>query len=441
MEFIDFLQDSPFHAKDLQASLRKWLRLVSKRFSCQEGAGPLPGSCAIVPQLRRCDGSRGDRASGVKWKTDRAMHSLRKEVGMWKLVEQLEQALRPTLKHLVQKVPVVRRLFEERDQLQSRCQEVLRECEQIRAECRQLKDKYQTVSQEHAQLYQEHKQLKEETGRGPMKFPAGHYYSPVPSIEEVRKEEHLIFNGCNDPTLPGIDLNEKGQLDLLESFKPFTREQPFGIEQSPALRSRFENPMYCGTEGSVIYFMMRHFNPKRIIEIGSGYSSCFTLDVNESFFNYAVSCTFIEPFPERLYSLIRHDDIDRIEIIESRLQDVNLERFSELQAGDILFVDSTHISKINSDVNYILFKILPHLQRGVVVHFHDIFYPFEYPKEWIYEGYAWNEAYTLRAFLQYNYTFQIIFFHDFQLRFRREEFLRDFPSLGWGQNIWLKKNR
>ena len=112
---------------------------------------------------------------------------------MWKLVEQLEQALRPTLKHLVQKVPVVRRLFEERDQLQSRCQEVLRECEQIRAECRQLKDKYQTVSQEHAQLYQEHKQLKEETGRGPMKFPAGHYYSPVPSIEEVRKEEHLIF--------------------------------------------------------------------------------------------------------------------------------------------------------------------------------------------------------------------------------------------------------
>jgi len=197
--------------------------------------------------------------------------------------------------------------------------------------------------------------------------------------------------------------------------------------------------MYCGTEGSVIYFMMRHFKPRRIIEIGSGYSSCFTLDVNELFFDYEVKCTFIEPFPERLHSLIRIGDIDRVEIIESRLQEVNFERFSELQAGDILFIDSTHISKINSDVNYILFRILPHLKQGVVIHFHDIFYPFEYPKEWIYEGYAWNEAYTLRAFLQYNYAFQIIFFHDFQLRFRREELLRDFPSLGWGQNIWLKK--
>jgi hypothetical protein len=360
---------------------------------------------------------------------------------MGSIVEQLEQALRPALWQLLQRVPAVRRLFEERDQLQSRCQDVVRACEQKEAECRRIEDKYQALSHAYAVLCQEHKQLKEEIGRDRMKFPAGHYYSPVPSIEEVRKEEHLIFIKCNDPKLPGIDLNERGQLELLESFKPFTRDQPFGIEQTPALRSSFENPMYCGTEGSVIYFMMRHFKPKRIIEIGSGYSSCFTLDINELFFNYAVRCTFIEPFPERLFSLIRHDDVDRIEIVESRLQEVNIERFCELQAGDILFVDSTHISKINSDVNYILFKILPRLQRGVVIHFHDIFYPFEYPKEWIYEGYAWNEAYSLRAFLQYNDTFQIIFFHDFQLRFRREDLLREFPSLGWGQNLWLKKNR
>ena len=120
------------------------------------------------------------------------------------------------------------------------------------------------------------------------------------------------------------------------------------------------------------------------------------------FFDNEIQCTFIEPHPKLLKSLLKQGDLERIEIVPRPLQDVDLELFESLRANDILFIDSTHVAKIGSDVNRIFFEILPALATGVYVHFHDIFYPFEYPREWIYEGRAWNEAYMLRAFLMYN---------------------------------------
>ena len=89
----------------------------------------------------------------------------------------------------------------------------------------------------------------------------------------------------------------------------------------------------------------------------------------------------------------------RHRLVNVKLQDVDLKEFDKLKSGDVLFIDSTHVSKIGSDVNYLFFEILPRLHRGVYIHIHDIFYPFEYPKDWIDEGRAWNENYILRAFL------------------------------------------
>ena len=120
----------------------------------------------------------------------------------------------------------------------------------------------------------------------------------------------------------------------------------------------------------------------------------------------------IEPFPQLLESLITDDDRNRITILGDMLQDVPLQTFSSLSAGDFLVIDSTHVSKIDSDVNHIFFNILPSINSGVYIHFHDIYYPFEYPKEWIYQGRAWNELYILRAFLQYNPAFEIVFFNS-----------------------------
>ena len=187
--------------------------------------------------------------------------------------------------------------------------------------------------------------------------------------------------------------------------------------------------------------MILHSKPKRIIEIGSGFSSCVILDTNDLHFDNNIRCTFIEPYPDRLLSLIKKTDLDRIELINKDIQDIDIEMFRSLSEKDILLVDSTHISKTDSDVNYIFFNILPVLNKGVFIHFHDIFYPFEYPKEWILGGKSWNEAYILRAFLQYNDSFKIIFFNTYMEHFFKNKFDEDYPLCmeNTGGSIWIKK--
>lgn len=227
----------------------------------------------------------------------------------------------------------------------------------------------------------------------------------------IRNKENEIFHIPRE--IPGIDLNVKRQLQLFEDFKKYCKEQPFAAYKQTNLRYFFENTAYLYSDAIFFHCMTRQFKPTKIIEVGSGHSSCVALDTNELFFNEKIECTFIEPYQELLLSLIKPRDKDNIEVISKKLQDVEPERFKELSAGDFLFVDSTHVSKTNSDVNHILFKVLPILESGVYVHFHDIFYPSEDPKEWVYEGRSWNEGYFLRAFLQYNNAFEIIFFNTF----------------------------
>jgi hypothetical protein len=102
---------------------------------------------------------------------------------------------------------------------------------------------------------------------------------------------------------------------------------------------------------------------------------------------------------------------------------VPAEIFRSLNENEILFIDSSHVAKTHSDVLHILFDILPLLKKGVLIHFHDILWPFEYPKIWLDQGRAWNEAYFLRAFLQYNKSFEILYFNSF-MEFHHNDFLR-----------------
>jgi len=187
--------------------------------------------------------------------------------------------------------------------------------------------------------------------------------------------------------------------------------------------------------------MIRFLKPKRIIEIGSGYSSCVTLDTNDLFFNGSIDTTFIEPYPDLLMSLITEKDKKTIKLIPDRLQDVDPAEFRQLEANDILFVDSTHVSKVNSDVNRIFFEILPQLASSVHIHFHDIFYPFEYPKPWIYENRAWNELYMLRTFLQYNNSFRVVLMNTYMQHFHEDFFQNEMPLClaNPGGSIWIRK--
>jgi hypothetical protein len=270
--------------------------------------------------------------------------------------------------------------------------------------------------------------------------PPGHFYSPIPSAEEVGRNAQRLF-AARPLELPGIALNESGQLALLEKLKSYYQELPFPETKTPGHRYCFDNGAYSYSDAICLYGMIRHARPQRIIEVGSGHSSCAMLDTNELFFQNRIACTFIDPYPERLLSLIRKEDRDRIEIIPKPVQDVDIGRFRELAANDILFIDSTHVVKIGSDVNYIIAEVLPALRPGVYIHFHDIFYPFEYPAEWLYEGRMWTETYLLRAFLEFNSAYAIVLFNTFLEHFHREEFARHMPLClkNEGGSIWLQR--
>jgi hypothetical protein len=272
--------------------------------------------------------------------------------------------------------------------------------------------------------------------------PPGHFYSPIPALDDIRSNERSVFDNVSRG-IAGIDLREEEQMLLLHKFGRYYIELPFLAKKISHLRYYFENPAYSYSDAIFTYCMIRHVMPKRIIEIGSGYSSCVMLDVNELYFNGAIDTTFIDPHPDLLLSLVNDHDRNKIRVMGGRIQDIDLAVFDSLEVDDILFIDSTHVSKVHSDVNRLFFEILPRVNEGVYIHFHDIFYPFEYPREWIYEGRAWNEAYLLRAFLQYNSSFRIVLMNTFLERFHRDFFEQAMPLClkNPGGSIWIRKER
>lgn len=271
-------------------------------------------------------------------------------------------------------------------------------------------------------------------------YPPGHFYSTVVAPDDIKRREQQIWKNADKDGIAGVDLRTLSQLELLQQFAAYYGEMPFAPQKKDGLRFYFDNDFYSYTDATVLYSMIRHFRPKRIIEIGSGFSSAVMLDTNQIFFDNAIELTFIDPYADRLFSLMTEVDKQKVKVIENDIQIIPLDLFEKLEAGDILFVDSTHVSKTGSDVNYILFEILPALQKGVLVHFHDIFYPFEYPKEWVFRGFNWNEDYILRAFLMYNDKFQIRLFSEYIHRHHKHGFAQmPLTYNNFGGNLWIEK--
>ena len=279
-----------------------------------------------------------------------------------------------------------------------------------------------------------------EEARNWIYVPHGHFYSPIPNLAQIKKRAGKIWKS-KPSKITDVELNEGQQIKLASEFKKYYGQQPFGDKKQKGLRFYFLNGSYSYSDGLGLYSMIRHFKPKRIIEIGSGFSSAVTLDTNELFFDGKIKCTFIDPYPGLVNSLLKKDDRKNNTFIKSDLQNLDPKIFSQLESGDILFVDSTHVSKVDSDVNYIFFEILPRLKAGVLIHFHDIFYPFEYPKDWVLEGRGWTEAYMLRAFLQNNKDYEIIFYTNFMRTFNKSFLLKNMSLFvrDRGGSIWLRK--
>jgi predicted O-methyltransferase YrrM len=269
--------------------------------------------------------------------------------------------------------------------------------------------------------------------------PPGHYYSPVVNPEELRG--HFSVNrDVPVDDLPGLairDADLRAEFDLLS---PHMRGLRFPETKADSHRFYAANGIFPLGDAIILAAMIGRHRPRRVIEIGSGFSTAAMLDAI-GHFGLDTRITCIEPYPARLRANLRPEDAGRVTILEQMVQRTDPALFSALQAGDILFIDSTHVAKTGSDVCYEMFEALPRLAPGVLVHVHDIQYPFEYPDIWIFERRrSWNEIYMLRAFLMYNDRFRVVAFNNYFGRRHRQALEAAYGEgvANVGGGIWMQ---
>jgi hypothetical protein len=335
------------------------------------------------------------------------------------------------------RVPRLRALVESRNELAAQNVRLEAQCGALAADHLQLTTERDQLAASCAQLQAQYDELTGSVARYGM-WPPGHFYSPHPDLDEVQRDQARLFDRRIDSVL-GLDLLVKRQLKLLDVLGPLSRSQPFSDQPDGRHRYYYGNTWFGPGDAIVYHCLLRHLRPERVIEVGIGFSSALLLDTNDEFLDQSCSATFIDPYPERMLELLGADD-ESVNVVAEPVQNVGQELFSTLKSGDILFIDSSHVTKAGSDVNYLYFEILPSLPSGVYVHIHDIFWPFEYTKEWVLEGRAWNEAYLLHAYLIGNQNMEVVWFNDYLGLQHRE---RVSSSLAmWDQNsggsLWLR---
>ncbi len=275
--------------------------------------------------------------------------------------------------------------------------------------------------------------------RRTLHVPPGHHYSPIPSPEDVARAERRAAEA--GPALPGIDLREAGQLALLAELLPLYGDLP-DWGRPGAGRFRFDNDWFTYGDAVGYALMLRHARPRRVVEVGAGWSSALALDVDERFLGGTTAFTLVDPAPERLRSIVPAAELEG-RLVASSVQDIPLATFEALGAGDILFVDSSHVLKAGSDVQHLVDEVFPRLAPGVLLHVHDVFWPFEYPASWLATGCSVNEAYTIRALLVGGDAFEVVLWNDFLVRFHRDRLAAEMPLMLGGTfptgGIWLRR--
>jgi cephalosporin hydroxylase len=255
-------------------------------------------------------------------------------------------------------------------------------------------------------------------------YTKGHYYSPYPDLNYIRdsyRDDEIEY--LND----ALNINTESLKEELLNLSRFRREIDFSENKQPERCYFHDNVFFRYADAWVYAAMLLRLRPQRVIEIGSGFSTALAIDINRKHFNEKIDIITIDPHQERLLDLIKEEPTT-INIIEKSIFDIELSYFQSLKENDILFVDSSHVLKQGSDLNYILFQILPILKSGVVIHFHDIFL-FNYPKSYIMKGIAWNESYAIRAFLSFNNQFEIFFLNKFVISQFEDLCIELFPEL------------
>lgn len=268
--------------------------------------------------------------------------------------------------------------------------------------------------------------------------PNGHFYSPVTDPADLANRQDEIWQDPPPPCL-GIDFNDDSHRQILGDWFPrhighYDYPEFEGAEGQYYTR----NSQFGWLDSRALFVMIRELRPSRVIEVGSGFSSLLTADVNHRFLGDSAEFTCIEPYPRKFLE----KGIPGLgQLMVQRVETVELDFFESLAGGDVLFIDSSHVSKTGSDVNYLVFQVLPRLPAGVLIHFHDIFLPFEYPTDWaIGENRSWNEQYLLRALLMDSKAYKVVFGCSYA-HFRFPDLVAS--GLGGkalsGSSFWLEK--
>lgn len=276
--------------------------------------------------------------------------------------------------------------------------------------------------------------------RGRYDFVRSDYYSPIPHVDALPDD---VWTRISE--LGGLEFDLDRAAELLEQeLAPFIAELDVPREDTHRPGEFFlHNQTFESVDAELLYAFVRSLRPARVIELGSGYSSLLI--------NMAAVRNEAEGVPTKH---LAYDPFPRAAVIGERLvaptrlvsvgaTEVPLGAFEALSAGDILFVDTTHTVKVGSDVNYVLLDVLPRLRPGVVVHFHDIFLPSEYPTSWFTEqGYFWNEQYLLQAFLAFNREFEVLVPAQALAKTAPQRLKNVIPSFGDAVSpgsIWLRR--
>jgi predicted O-methyltransferase YrrM len=266
--------------------------------------------------------------------------------------------------------------------------------------------------------------------------PPGHFYSPVPSLSEAAR---LTAVDPRTARVAGVDVGLDRQRSWLRALAAHADYDP-PATATEGWRYHRDNDQYGIGDATVLQAMLRHLGTRRVVEIGSGFSSAVMLDTADRHLP-DLELTFVEPYPERLNALLSEADRDRVVVHELPVQEVPPAIVDDLEAGDVLFIDSSHVVRPGSDVCHEIFELLPRLRPGVLVHVHDICYPLEIPTPWITEGRGWTEVYLLRAFLQHNEAFEIVLFHSCLAMLDNEALVAALPQCApnAGLSIWLRR--
>lgn len=294
------------------------------------------------------------------------------------------------------------------------------------------------ASAEHRRLSDERRWF--ENQQKLMFVPAGHFYSPIVDQQFVSSRWDSLYRQA--ATEQNIDLNESTQILFLDDIKKTAKILPFAEHKADNLRYHYENGAFLYGDGITYAAMLQKYRPKRIVEIGAGFSSALALDVIDRMPDYRPDIRFIDPYPQLAHELVGSNPNANVSIEETFIQDVDPASFDNLEADDFYFMDTTHIIKTGSDVLYHFEKVLPRLKSGVILHLHDIFYPFEYPSSFVFDvKLSWNELYYFRAFMVNNSEYEVLFFNSFMTHKHLKLMTEACPLFekNGGASIWLRK--